>query len=206
MVAQALTNAGVLRHYIDTQLSQVLAIADTGQLKNLGRQQSAGTQHDFALAGKIRRPAFDSTSNAHGAVAIEQNTVDKSTGHHLKIGSCKHRVQKRSGGTHPPTVLDGVRVVAHALLVFGIEVLYPWQAHLLARAHHRFADRVTKLAGADVQRTTGPAHFISAQLVVFNSPEGGFHRLPAPFGTRLLLPDVIILRLSAYIDHAVDGA
>src|SRR5690606_20681112 len=48
-------------------------------------------------------------------------------------------------------------------------------------------------------------HVVGAAVIVLGFPEIGKHIVPAPAGAAHLAPKIIVARLAAHIDHAVDG-
>src|SRR6185437_15749378 len=91
-----------------------------------------------------------------------------------------------------------------ALLGRPVEVIVARKAGLSCRLDESFAQRMRFAHIGDRERAAGAVQRICAALLILCAPEVGQHVPEAPAGITELTPVVVILRLAADIEQAVD--
>ena len=119
-------------------------------------------------------------------------------GHHTQIAAPCCRCQERLGTADPLALADVVAVVTDTLAGNRIQIGSTLQAKGLTGADQILGQRITVVPakGNRDRSALGPA--------VLQSAEYRLHLRPAPARAALLLPALVILRLTTGPDHAVD--
>lgn len=84
-----------------------------------------------------------------------------------------------------------------------VDVGLAGNAECCARVEDRFGERAAVGLERNVKRSADAALAIAAKFVVIHLLEDRGHVAPAPTGTTVSLPAVVIVRMTAAIDHAV---
>ncbi len=144
--------------------------------------------------------------DADGALAFQQHLRRQGFGFDLQVGAVADRIEvaARAGPTF--AVLLGDLEIAEPFLVAVVVVLVARVALV-----HRGVDERIQQFGAfphvlDVQRAAAAARVVTARAKMFGLAEIGQHRVVAPAPVPVLRPCVVVERVAADIQHAVDGA
>ena len=109
-----------------------------------------------------------------------------------------------AGGVGADTVVH-VRVeTTEAVLLVAVDVIGPWKACLLAGADERGIQRTQRLLHPDRDRTIATAIGIFATLAAFEPFVVGQHLRVSPTARAFLRPTLVVERVAAQKDGAVD--
>ena len=209
VVLQVLADALELVRHLDAERLQHRARADARELQDLRAADGAGRQDHLARraaacaaarAGASTRPVTrlpSSTSRSTMRVRLDRQVAPVQHGAQEALG----RVPADAG------LLVDVEVAA-ALVVAAVEVVDLGDAGL----GRRLAEGVEDLP-ADARQLDAPLAAAGVQVLegvglerplVLVLLEVGQHVVPGPAGIAHLPPQVVVARLAAHVDHAVD--
>ena len=198
----------------DAEPLEHVAGTDTGELEDLRRADSAGAQDHLATRSERAASAALLEHQAGDAFAVERQPFDQRLRFDDQVAAMFDGTQKGLGRVpaHARPLID-VKVAA-TLVVAAIEIFHLGDARLRrggaegvedlpadARQLHPplAAARMDALESARSERVRIKRPLV---LVLF---EVGQHVLPGPAGIAHLPPRVVVARLPAHIDHAIDG-
>lgn len=151
------------------------------------------------------RAAVLAVNHAGGDVALEGQPVRQGVQFHHQPPFVANRLQIGAGGAGTLAVAGGGLVETDAVLAVAVEVVAIGQVQLLAGADKRHAQRMAIAVFADRQQPVGAVVVVGQAFVGLGAFEVGQHLPVAPAGAAIALgPVVVILRLAAQVDHAVD--
>ena len=223
MVLQVLADAGQRMLHRNAVRLQQGGRPDARQLQQLRRADgAAGEQHLARGACHQRRTtALRLRLDAHGAqrtvvIALEQHTRDMRTGPHLQVGPLLRRAQKGLGRIPADAGALVDLEIADTLVVAAVEVFRGRDAGLLRGLRERIEDLPRQPLLLDAPFAAGPRtagvetgrgmHLVGAAPVVLVAQEVRHAVLPTPrIVTGELRPLVVVARLAAHVDHAVDA-
>jgi hypothetical protein len=150
------------------------------------------------------RATFLRIFNADGLLALKQYA----RGQRLHLDGEIRTVQRRNEialrRAATLAILDGKLIGANAFLLRAIEIIRIGMTGLLACLDKSIEQHV-RLAGiADAERAIAAMKRAVAILIAFRTAEIGQHIRKAPAFKAELTPHVIVARMAANIDHAVD--
>jgi hypothetical protein len=169
--------------------------------------------------GELIEPALTTTSrlaraslltvyivaHADAALALDQQAFGQRVGLDRQVWPPSRRIQIADGGAHPATAAD--RRLGHADTVLRRAVIVPGvgDADLAGRLDQRVVNRPALVTFADLQRPAAAAVLVvGIALVTFHVPENRQYLAVAPTAIAELRPGIVVLRLAAHEDHAVD--
>jgi hypothetical protein len=123
-----------------------------------------------------------------------------------EVGPAHHRVQIADRGRMPLAVPDGDLEPGRALLVPGVDVLRARNPRLHAGFDQLARQRVLVGEIGNVERSAHAVPVVCAALLVLGALEVGQDRIVVPALAAALAPFVVISRIAAHVDHAVDRA
>ena len=189
------------------QRAQQFGLADAGQLEQLRRVDRAAGDDHLARGPRLPLRPADGIAHADAALAFE----DQRLGHRAlldhKVRPRARRVEIAIGRALAAALGD--RHLRHADAFLGLAVLVgiEGQADALGGRDHLLQQRhlVARRVG-DAQHAVAAAELVGAAVVALHALEDRQHVLVAPAAIAELRPVVVVLRLAADIDHAVDRA
>jgi hypothetical protein len=138
-------------------------------------------------------------------LAIEEDALGGCMGDDAQIGPIADGFQEGAGGTEAHAVLLVDLEIAGALIVAGIEILACRNTEFGGGFSHRIEDRPAQTLALDAQRPATAMACIVVEIVILRAAKQRQHVVPAPAGIAHLAPAVVVARLSAHVDHAIDG-
>ena len=205
MVLQIAADARQLMAHRDAQALQHVARPDAGELQELRRADGAGGEDDLGPRGRGFRPVAPAEGDAGAAAAVEQKGLGLRAGEHGKVRPASRRPQEGLGGGPADATPLGHLEVAAALVVAAIEVVGLGDAALLGGVAERVQDLPADPRRLDPPLAAGAVELVGAPPMVLRALEQGQHVVPGPAGIAELAPVVVVGRLAAHVDHAVDG-
>ena len=206
MIAVVFADAAQFVAHRNAQRLQQFGLADAGQFQQMRGFHRAGGQDDFAVATGFARDAALGVGDADRALAFQQNRGGHRLGDQGQIAARPGRFQKRARGGPAFAVLLGDLVVAEAFLLAVVVVRIARIA--LGRGG---VDEGVQQFGAfphfgNVQHAALVAGGIALALEIFRLLEVGEHGIVGPAAVSELRPGVVVERIAANIQHAVDRA
>ena len=204
VILQVAADAGQFMRDADAQPLQEWARADPGTLQDARRADRTGAQDDFLASLEGPGLALPASDDRCSAAIVQQHAVDFDAGQHGQVGAMADGLEKRLGRVPAdPGLLIDLKVAA-AFVVALVEVIDAGDAALLGGAAEGIENRPRQalafdppLAGTTVKRRV-------AGKVAFAFLEQRQDVLPAPARIALGSPAVVVARLAAHVDHAVD--
>ena len=207
VVLQVLADAGAVDHDRNAQRAQRVGRPHARAQQQLRRgDRAAADQH---LAARARLPHLVALQPGHadGAVALKQHPVAQGAGAHRQVRALARRVEVGQRGAAAPPVGGGGAVHrAEAFLTVAVQVVGAGVAGLLARAHEGLEQRAdVGLRRGDVQRALAAVPVVGALVAGLGLAEIGQAVGVAPaLQAGLLRPALVVHRVAADVDHAVD--
>ncbi|MCY1228496.1 hypothetical protein D9M72_408170 [compost metagenome] len=204
MILQVLADVRAFVADLDAVGLKHVAAADAGELKDLRRADRAGGKHGLAgCAGAFDR-AIMLELDTGDAVAFDDQLAHMRLGQNRQVAALLRRAQERLR-----------RVPADAGALVDVEIAGAFVA--AAVEIRRFGN--AGFGGGFLERVehvpahAGPfhppfaasaVHVVGTLIVVLRLLEERQHVVPAPAGAAELAPMVVVARLAAHVDHAVD--
>ncbi len=124
--------------------------------------------------------------------------------HHLQIRPPPRGIEERLARVPPNPAALGHREIARSLVVAVVEILGGVDPDLGRRLRHVVEDGPVQPLPFHPQLAADTVHRILRAEMIFGPPEIRQDILPPPAGIAHLPPLVIVPRLPAHVDHAVD--
>ena len=164
----------------------------------------AGGKDYLAIAARLPRLVMMQVGDPSGALAVEEHAGGERFGLDAQIGAAPCRIQKSPRRRPAAAILLGGLEIAETFLVVVVVV-----GIVRETFGHRGLDNGICQLGAFAQRgnvegTAAAARIITARLVVLGFLEIGQHPFVRPAAVAELGPGVVVERVAADIDHAVD--
>ena len=206
VVLQVLADSGQIGDDVDVQRPQQPGRTDAGELQQLGRTERPAAQ-DHAPASHGARAAAPGALHPHGAVALEDDAVDVGAAFDGQVRPAEHGVQVCPRRRQPPPPVDVPVEGGEALLAEAVEVGGQFVAGLLHRREEGREERARGRAPLQHQRAVAAPVLIGARQARLHALEVRQAVAVAP-GLHALAggPAVVVGRVAALEDHAVDGA
>ena len=184
---------------------QHFRIADARQFQKLRRIDRAGADDDLPGRAGLALLPVHCVAHADAALAFEQQAFGQRIGLDRQVGPRARGVEIADGGAHPAAAADRHLRHADAVLLRAVIVLGVGDADLAGGLDQRVVQRSGLDVLADLQRPVAAAIFlVTVALVAFHVAEDRQHLAIAPAAIAELRPLVVVLRLAAHEDHAVD--
>ena len=168
------------------------------------RSDRAGGQQHFAPRPRLERRSFPDIGQANRPPALEQDRLGMGLVDDVQIVAAHNGLQE-GGGCAPapaPPLVD-LEIVG-ALVVAAVEVADFRNADLDAGVAHGVENWPGQPLPFDPPFAARAVPVRASAVVVLMAQEMGLHVLPAPAFEAELAPAVIVGRLPAHVDHAVD--
>ena len=185
-------------------IAQHRRIADAGKLKQLRRMNASGSQNDLAVGMVPFAHAGPHDLHAGRALAVDEHTQHVRVREHFQVGPVERRGEIGVIGADPPATTIVDLIVAEAVLIAVIVVGVEGVAGGHRRIDEGPRDNGALLEHFHRQRPALSAGLPFRPLEILKALEIRQHVLMAPADAALLCPAVIIMRLAAHINHAVD--
>ena len=205
MIVQVLPDAGQGVLKVDAALLQHGRRTHARALQQMRRADGAGGKNDFPAGDG----GFDFVAglifNGGRAAAVKHNSAGLGARPNREVGAAEYRLDKsvRHGLTHALCLVD--LIVAGAKIVAPVEIIDPRNA----ASRHRLKEILQRLPIADYflhRHLPVPAViFVGERIVAFVPDKIGQDIRPAPAVATVRRPTIVIRRLTANINHAVDG-
>ena len=207
MVAQVLADALQFVHRRDAQRPQPVALADAGEFEQLRRIDRAAGDDDLACGSRFALLAVHGIAHADATLAFQDERLGDGALVDLQVGAAARRIEIAEGGALAAAPGDRHLGHADAFLRGAVLVGIVGQAHLLGRLDHLLQQRhLVAWRMGDGEDALAAAEFVGATLEALHALEDRQHVLVAPAAISELRPVIVVLRLAADIDHAVDRA
>ncbi len=189
------------------ELLQRRAVADARQEKHLGRTDGTAGQDHLTPRFDAPRLIADNDIDAGRAAVLDNDARNTRLRHHRQIGAVACRLEKGGNTGNAPPIADGALAQAIAFRRRAVEIVAMPELQRIHRIGENAVERIGVLDVADNHRPlmTMPGR-AGVLRIVFGAQEIGQHVRPAPAAVSFGRPVVIVLRMAAVIDHAVDGA
>src|SRR5689334_17419999 len=142
--------------------------------------------------------------HADGAVSINQDARGLAARANDQVRARTSGFQVGFGSAPSPASGGRCLVVADPFLLRPIEIVSPRDAEAFRRRDHRICQWRSRYRIRHVQRATDAVQGARATLLILSLLEKGKHTVPVPANAAPLTPLVVILRVAAHVDHAVD--
>src|SRR5690606_6167758 len=136
--------------------------------------------------------------------AIEQDARGQRIDLDLEIGAIERGHQISGRGAAPLAVSDRGLIGADAFLLRAIEIVRVGMASLLARLDKGLEENARLARIGDAERPLAAVKGAVAVLVAFGALEIGQHIGKTPTLKAELAPEIVVARMAADVDHAVD--
>ena len=204
MVLQIAADAGQVVPHGHPLVLQQRARPDAGDLEQVRRADRAGGENQFAGDIDPRLHALAPELEPACPPAVEQDAFRLGVGEDRQVGPVARRFQEglRRVPARAPALVD--HELAGALVVAVVEVRRPCDADLVAGALEGVEDFPADPRLLDPPFAAGAVEGVGRAEMVLGLPEQGQHVVPGPAAVAHLGPAVIVPRLAAHVDHAVD--
>ena len=137
---------------------------------------------------------------------LDHDAMHQRPGDDPQVRPPLHRIEVADGRAAPPPVARRKLEVARPLLGGAVEVVVARDADLLGGGDVGVADVAPHAHVGHRERAADPVERILAPLLVLGAAEERQHVVIGPAGAAELPPLVVVLRLAAHIQQAVDRA
>ncbi len=205
MVAQVLANTLQRVANLDAEALEQLGLADPGQFQKLRRIDRARADDDLPARAGLALLAVDGVAHADTALPFDQQALGQRVGLDGQVRPPTRGVEIAIRGAHPAALADGRLRHADAVLLRAVIVPGVGDADLAGRLDQGVVDRAGFVAFGDLQRSVAAAVFVvRGALVAFHVAEDRQYLAIAPAAIAELRPGIVVVRLAAHEDHAVD--
>ncbi len=210
MVLEILADAGCIAHDRDAGCLQRGARTHARQLQDLRRAHRASGEQGFAVC--FGSPFLAAAGKLHAAAhwtvlaLFDNQALHMATGHDGQVFASRDRLQKSLGRVQAnAAILIDVEIGA-AGIVAAIEISGLANTGLLRRVAECIEDWPRHALLFNPPFATGSVHGAAAAVIILDLGEQGQNLVPGPAVVAAQCrPTVIVLRLSAHINHAIDG-
>ena len=207
MVHQVGADVRAVERDVDADLAQMVGRPDARQHQDLRRADRAGAEQHLALGAHGLLPAAAvAQHDADGAVALQRDAGDVDAGADLEVRAILGGPQVGVG--RRPAAAVALRDLRQrgAVLLGAVVVGDLGDADALGGIEEALGQRARRAHVGDVERAADRVVLRGAALVVLGLEEVGPDILPAPARGALGLPQVIVQRPAADVEHGVHRA
>ena len=207
VVLEVLPHARHVGDDADAEGAQVVGVADSGELQELGRVDGPTAEDDLARGDRPVQASGPEVVDAGGSLAVETHAGDERKGLDPEVLPVHHRVEVRAGRGEAAPTTDVAVEPREPLLAVAVDVVGQWVAGVLRGLEERPEERVLGGPALEHQRavTTAP---------VVGAGDAGLHPLEVRqavqvvpgLHARLRAPALVVERVPALEDHPVDAA
>ena len=191
----------------DADGGQVIRVADARKLQHLRRPYRPRRQDDLARCPYFLCLAALKVAHADAPAVFDDQAGCRGIGDDLDIAPCRRDLEVGAEGRpSQPATARHLRVT-DTFLARAIEVGRVGESRLLRRLHEQMRQRQDGTVVLDLERP-GPAPVLGIAVagIGLAAPEQRHHLVVAPAAATELRPAVIVGRVAANIEHAVDRA
>ena len=188
----------------NTDRLQVLGRADPRHLQKLRRVYGAAADDHLASRLRLHDLAAAFILDAGGTAILQQNAPRQSIRLDTQIGAAFRGTQKGTRGRMADAPIPAHLGIAHAFRFGGVEIGRERDAGLLRGFHETMSERQDRAIILDRHFAVAAAIGVVATDPPFRFGEKRQDIRVAPAGTSHLRPAVVIGRMTAQIQHAVD--
>ena len=207
VVLQVLAHTWQVLDDVNSVLLQNLTVTNAGDFQQLRGVNGTGGQHDLFGINAVNA-ALPLVLDADGLLALEEDLGGESAGADLEVLAIHIGVEVSAGSGPALAVLNITVERSEALLAVTVDVI----GQVVAGFLHRLEQGLEELGGS---RTAGEVQraIVATARVIRLGRSGGFHavevrqavgKVPV-LHARVLAPLLIVHRVTALVDHAVDG-
>ena len=204
MVVQVLADARQVDRRRDADRAQVIGRTDAGEHQELRRAEGAGADDHLARGEGLAGLAAHGVGQAEGPPLVEQHPLAERAGPDGQRGVRRDTPQVGPGRGGAQAALDVHVEAAEALLPRAVDVAGRREAGLAAGLEEGPAERVELGLAADPDRPLAAAVAVGAGRESLQALEVGQHLVVAPAAAAALGPALVVQRVAAQVDHAVD--
>ena len=190
----------------DAEALQPLRLADAGQLQDVRRLHRAGGQDHLAPTTGFVRLAVLRVGHADRALALEDHPRCQRFRLHAQIAPRPRGIEEGARRRPAPPILLRHLVVAEAFLPAVVVVGVLRKTLGRRGVDHRVEDLVPFDHVGNVQWSAASARVVAAAFEMFRFLEIRQHRVIRPAAIAELRPGVVVERVAAHVQHAVDRA
>ena len=171
------------------------------------RVDGTTAENDLASHHLLRLAATLGELDAGGPLAVEQHAVDHRPTQQIEVRSLERRIQVGASGTEPAALFDVAIELGEALLLIAVYVAGDGIASLLHGLEKRVEQRRGGSATLKNKRALGSAKLVAPRHARLHALEvGQAVRIVPRAHTRVGGPSLVVERVAALEDHAVDAA
>ena len=207
VVLQVLAHTRQVLDDVNSVLLQNLTVTNAGDFQQLRGIDGAGGQDDLLGVDAVDA-ALPLVLDTDGLLALEEDLGGESAGADLEVLAIHIGVQVSAGSGPTLAVLNIAVERCEALLAVTVDVIGQVVAGLLYGLEQGLEELGGSRATGEVQRA-----IVATARIVRLSRSGGFHAVEVRqavgevpvLHARVLAPLLIVHRVTALVDHAVDG-
>ena len=168
--------------------------------------QCTCAQQHFALRLQLMQCPAKAIFHADRTVPFQQNSCRLRAGDYAQIRAREIRREVGLGGAETLTVLVRHLIHPDALLCVAIEIAVDRIPCLPARLNEYRAKAIGAAKVHDIHRPTHAVKLVGSALVVLGTFEIGQYLIVGPTRIAQGRPMIVVLTMTARIDHGIDGA
>jgi hypothetical protein len=207
VILQVLSDARQIEHHRQAQLFQVRGGSDPRKHQELRRSDRPGAEHDFFLRQSRVLGLTDLVAHARDARAARHDLGHVRIGHDLEVLSIASGAKKCDGSAATIVVAARHLINAGALGVSAVEIV-----------DERDSGAGCQRGGERQGRRAHVAHFLHVEAafcsvmvaraahVSLRALEIRQYVVPAPAGISEIAPAVVVVAMSAHVEHRVQRA
>ena len=207
VVLQVLAHTWQVLDDVNSVLLQNLTVTNAGDFQQLRGVNGTGGQHDLLGIDAVNA-ALPLVLDADGLLALEEDLGGESAGADLEVLAIHIGVEVGTGSGPALAVLNIAVERSEAFLAVTIDVISQVVASFLHRLEQGLEELGGSRAAGEVQRA-----IVATARIVWLSRSGGFHAVEVRqavgevpvLHARVLAPLLVVHRVTALVDHAIDG-
>ena len=185
-------------------VAKPLPRSDAGKLEDVRRADRARAQDHLGPGVRGFDPALMEEFDTGAAPALDHQPLDLRLGLHEEVGPPPCRTQEALGRGPAHAGFLGHLEVAAAFIGAPVEIIDFGNAALGRRLAEDVENFPIDPGRLDPPLAAGAVELVLALPVILGSLEVGQDVVPAPAGIAELAPVIVVARLPAHVDHAVD--
>ena len=188
-------------------LAQLRYRPDAGTHQDQWRSERAGRENDFAPCGQCLTRILPGHFHTGRDVTFQDHTIGLHAGQDRKVLPATHGIEKRGRRRDAIAVLLRHLPQAKAVLLAAVEIRAHGNLQRGRRLEQHTDHAVERLRRSHIQFAALPMNFrVGEVLVVLRAPKVRQHVLIRPAGVSHRRPFIVVGRMPAHVDHAVDRA
>ena len=205
MITQVFTDALQVVHDIDAKFLQACCLSDPGNFQKLRRVDGAGANDDFAIGLRFTHLTTKIVTHAGTTLASEDKTLGQCIRLNVQIGAAARRIEIAIGRAHTAALADRCLRHADAFLARAVVVICIVNPDFGGGGDNLVVDLTLLNILGDLERSVAaPIFIVALALIALHLLKDRQDVLIAPTAVAQLRPSVVVERLAAHEDHAVD--